>query len=206
MVWSYSADGKFSSSSLMKAAMAIRISKKKWEQMPFQLWSGLAPPKVEMLIWRIYLESLPSKLSLRTRRVLRREEDLVCKLCDSEQESANHLLLHCKWSWKLWSMCLTWWGSCWVMPETAKSLLECWVVEGTSRSYKRLWKTFGYAIMWSIWEERNKRCFQNKKRSAEKIGDLIKVRLAWWSKYRSSKCPYSVSTISRCIEEVRDSF
>ncbi|KAL9684921.1 hypothetical protein QQ045_022363 [Rhodiola kirilowii] len=54
IVWSFSADGIFNTNSLMRAAMAIRINKNKWEQLPFQLWSGLTPPKVEMLIWRIY--------------------------------------------------------------------------------------------------------------------------------------------------------
>ncbi|KAL9664765.1 hypothetical protein QQ045_020172 [Rhodiola kirilowii] len=98
IVWSFSADGNFSKNSLMKAAMAIRKNKKKWEQVPFQLWSGLAPPKLEMLIWRIYVESFPTKLALPKRRVLRREEDLVCVLCDSEQESTDHLLIHCVWS------------------------------------------------------------------------------------------------------------
>ncbi|KAL9666994.1 hypothetical protein QQ045_001339 [Rhodiola kirilowii] len=53
IVWSFSADGKFSTNSLMRAAMAIRTTKKKWEQMPFQLWSGLALPKVELFIWRV---------------------------------------------------------------------------------------------------------------------------------------------------------
>ncbi|CAM8953600.1 unnamed protein product [Rhodiola kirilowii] len=207
MVGTYSSDGLFSSNSLMKAALAIRSNKKKWENLPFQLWSGLAPPKVEMFIWRVFLDGLPSKVALQRRRILRREEDLVCVLCNSEQETADHLLLHCRWSWNLWALCLSWWGSCsWVMPKSSRSLLESWTVEGVSRSHKRLWKTFGYAIMWTIWEERNLRCFQNKIRSAGEISELVKVRLAWWAKFRGKKSPYSVLTISRCIEEVKDSF
>ncbi|KAL9664594.1 hypothetical protein QQ045_019999 [Rhodiola kirilowii] len=102
-------------------------------------------------------------------------------------------------------MSLSWWGASWVAPETAKILLESWLIGGTSKPYKRVWKTLCYTILWSIWEERNIRCFQNKKRTAEEIGELVKVRLAWWAKYRSSRCPYSTLTIRRCIEEVRDS-
>ncbi|CAM8981801.1 unnamed protein product [Rhodiola kirilowii] len=45
---------------------------------------------------------------------------------------------------------------------------------------------------------------KNKKRTIEELGELVKVWLAWWAKYRRSRCPYSVSTIKRCIEEVRD--
>ncbi|KAL9680066.1 hypothetical protein QQ045_017941 [Rhodiola kirilowii] len=64
IIWTFSEDGAFSSNSLMKAAMMIRINKKKWDKLPFQLWLGVAPPKVEMLVWRIYLESLPTKVLL----------------------------------------------------------------------------------------------------------------------------------------------
>ncbi|KAL9679350.1 hypothetical protein QQ045_017208 [Rhodiola kirilowii] len=191
LVWSFSLDGIYNTNSLMKAAMSIKTKKKKWEELPFKLWSGLGSPKVEMLIWRIYLDSLPSKMALHRRRVLRNRQDLTCVLCDRDEESSDHLLVHCKWSRELWSRCLSWWGVSWVFPHSAKSVLESWVIEGSSKSYKRLWKILCYAIMWSIWEERNKRCFQDKKRPVEEIADLVRNRLAWWAKYRSSKCPYS---------------
>ncbi|KAL9683236.1 hypothetical protein QQ045_015055 [Rhodiola kirilowii] len=206
MVWSYSPDGIFSTNSLMKAAMSIRGQKKKWVEVPFQLWSGLAPPKVELLIWRIYLDSLPSKVTLQRRRILRNSQDLNCVLCEREAETTDHLLNQCRWSWELWCSCLRWWGATWVFPQSVQSLLESWVIEGTTKSYKRIWKILCYAIIWSIWEERNKRCFQDKKRTVEEICELVKVRVAWWTKYRSKRCPYTVSTITRCIEEVRNNY
>ncbi|KAL9683503.1 hypothetical protein QQ045_015325 [Rhodiola kirilowii] len=174
IVWSYSEDGMFSTNSLMKAAMAIKTTKKQWEQIPFQLWSGLTPPKVEMFIWRVYTGGLPTKLALWKRKVIRREEDLVCVLCNSERESDDHLLLHCPWSWKLWTLSINWWGASWASPGTVKCLLESWIVAGVSKSHKRVWKTLGYAILWSIWEERNNRCFQMKRRTVEEIGELVK--------------------------------
>ncbi|KAL9667293.1 hypothetical protein QQ045_001644 [Rhodiola kirilowii] len=206
MVWAYSPDGIFKTNTLMKAAIAIKAKKKKWEEIPFQLWSGIAPPKVEMLIWRVYLQSLPSKMMLQRRRVLRNQQDLLCVFCEAENESSDHLLIHCRWTWNLWCMCIKWWGVIWVFTQSAKCLLESWRIYDTSKTYKRLWKTLCYATVWSIWEERNLRCFQKKKRSLEEICELVKVRLAWWAKYRSSKCPYNISTISRCIEEVRDNY
>ncbi|KAL9683896.1 hypothetical protein QQ045_021323 [Rhodiola kirilowii] len=181
-------------------------NKKGWEETPFQLWSRLAPPKVKLLVWRVYGVSLPSKVNLFKRRVIRREEDLVCVFCRSVQETSDHLMLHCPWSRKLWVMSINWWGASWVMPETARNLLESWALLSTSKSYKRVWRTLGYAIVWSIWEERNNRCFQSKTRRVEDVGELVKIRLAWWEKYRSSKCLYSSSIISRIIEVLRESF
>ncbi|KAL9687859.1 hypothetical protein QQ045_032267 [Rhodiola kirilowii] len=150
---------------------------------------GDSSPKVEMLVWRIYLDSLPSKI--------------FCVFCGEEQESSNHLLLHCDWSWKVWAGGLSWWGCCWVVPKTAKSLLESWKVGGSSKSARRLGKVLCYAILWSIWEERNKRCFQNQKRSVDEIEELVKARVAWWAKFRGKKCPYPVDTIKRCRDALR---
>ncbi|KAL9688405.1 hypothetical protein QQ045_032826 [Rhodiola kirilowii] len=203
IVWTYSPDGSFSTSSLMKAAVAIKAKKHNWENLPFHLWCGAAPPKVEMLIWKIFLDSLPTKLALYRRRVLNRE-DLICALCEEDRESADHLLIHCKWSWKLWSISLKWWGSSWVAPQSVRCLLESWEIGGMSKPAKRIGKILCYATLWSIWEERNRRCFQSQRRSAEEVGELVKARVAWWAKFRNTKCPYSIETIKRCIEEVRE--
>ncbi|KAL9675754.1 hypothetical protein QQ045_003960 [Rhodiola kirilowii] len=45
LVWTYSADGRYNTSSLMKAVIVIKAKRRNWEVVPFQLWSGLAPPK-----------------------------------------------------------------------------------------------------------------------------------------------------------------
>ncbi|KAL9672015.1 hypothetical protein QQ045_009589 [Rhodiola kirilowii] len=203
VVWAFTSDGRFSSNSLLKAATSIKCKKKGWEALPSQLWLGIAPPKVEMLIWRIFIDSLPSKVLLSKRRVLLREEDLFCVLCGGEVETSDHLLIHCEWSWRLWTDCLTWWGSSWVAPQTAKTLLVSWDLGGPSKSSKRSGRILCYAVLWSIWEERNKRCFQNCKRRVEEIGELVKSRVAWWAKFRSTNCPYSTSVIKHNIEEVK---
>ncbi|KAL9684871.1 hypothetical protein QQ045_022313 [Rhodiola kirilowii] len=143
-------------------------------------------------------------MTLHKRRILKRDQDLTCVLCRFEQETTDHMLIHCDWSWRLWASCFSWWGSEWVMPQTVICLLESWEAGGMTKAYNRYWKTMCYAIIWSIWEERNKRCFQDQRRSVVEVGDLVKTRVAWWAKFRNSKCPYSVSTIKRCIEEVRE--
>ncbi|KAL9681628.1 hypothetical protein QQ045_013414 [Rhodiola kirilowii] len=150
VVWTFSADGIYSMSSLMRTALAIKAKKHNWESMPFKLWCGAAPPKVEMLIWRIFFQSLPTKLALYSRRVLNREEDLTCVLCEEERESSDHLLIHCRWSWELWTKGLMWWGSTWVAPQNARCLLESWGLGGASKSSKRLGKILCYATLWSI--------------------------------------------------------
>ncbi|KAL9665590.1 hypothetical protein QQ045_021011 [Rhodiola kirilowii] len=105
-------------------------------------------------------------MTLPRRRVLKRDQDLLCVFYESEQETSDHLF------WKLWSSCLNWWGTRWVTPQTAKCLLESWAKEGTSKSFKRFWKILCYAILMSIWEERYKRCFQKKKKGGALFTEL----------------------------------
>ncbi|KAL9674957.1 hypothetical protein QQ045_003156 [Rhodiola kirilowii] len=157
-----------------------------------------------MLVWRIYIDSLPSKVCLLRRKVFSKDQNLSCVLCGSAQESSDHLLIHCAWSWRVWTDGLRWWGTNWVAPGTAQMLLESWELSGSSKTSKRLWKILCYAILWSIWEERNRRCFQNRKRSEEEVGELVKARVAWWAKYRRMKCPYSLDAIKGNIEDVRE--
>ncbi|CAM8878686.1 unnamed protein product [Rhodiola kirilowii] len=203
IVWTHSEDGRFRVNSLLKAALEIKRAKNKWDTMSFQVWSGLAPPKVELLVWRIYHESLPTKDNLFKKGVLSVNHNLNCDLCDQHVESVDHLLLQCGWSWKLWSWCIHWWGSYWVAPYTMRELLQGWVIPRSTKTYKRFWKTLSYAIIWTIWEERNKRCFSSQRRSIEEAGEMVKTRLAWWIKFRNSGSPHSITTIRRCIEEVR---
>ncbi|KAL9663373.1 hypothetical protein QQ045_018759 [Rhodiola kirilowii] len=205
IVWTHSEDGRFGVNTLMKDALEIKRTKNKWDTLSFQVWSGLAPPKEELLVWRLYHESLPMKESLYRKGVLSATHNLNCDICNQQVESADHLLLQCSWSWQLWSWCILWWGSYWVVPLTMRELLQVWVIPGTTKTYKRFWKTLSYAIIWTIWEERNKRYFSNQRRSIEEAGEMVKTRLAWWIKYRNSGSPYSLTTIRRCIEEVRRS-
>ncbi|KAL9686643.1 hypothetical protein QQ045_031036 [Rhodiola kirilowii] len=203
MVWSHSVDGRYKVNSLMRAALEIKKAKNKWDTLTFQVWSGLAPPKVEMLVWRLYHDSLPTKDNLARKGVLNASHNLNCDLCNHQLESADHVLLQCKWSWSLWTWCIRWWGSYWVAPHTMKALLQGWVIPGTTKTYKRFWKTLSYAIIWTIWEERIKRCFSDQRRTVEEAGEVVITRLAWWIKFRNSGSPYSLTTIRRCIDEVR---
>ncbi|KAL9674201.1 hypothetical protein QQ045_030471 [Rhodiola kirilowii] len=203
IVWSHSEDGRFKVNSLMRAAMEIKRATNKWDTLNFQVWSGLAPPKVEMLVWRIYHDSLPTKDSLARKGVLSLSQNLNCDLCNQHAESPDHLFLQCNWSWNLWTWCIRWWGCNWVLPQTMKNLLQGWVIPRTTKTYKRFWKTLSYAIIWTIWEERNKRCFSDQRRRVEDAGEVVKTRLAWWIKFRNSGSPYTLTTIRRCIEEVR---
>lgn len=57
----------------------------------------------------------------------------------------------------------------WTMPEHASDLLSCWIGGGGSKSKKKWWRLIPSCIWWTIWWERNGRCFENKVNSIQKV-------------------------------------
>jgi hypothetical protein len=57
-----------------------------------------------------------------------------CWLCESDGESVDHLLLHCRVANALWNGILSRFGLCWVMPGSVREALASWWLGGRSRS------------------------------------------------------------------------
>ncbi|XP_057444743.1 uncharacterized protein LOC130736986 [Lotus japonicus] len=54
-----------------------------------------------------------------------------------------------------------------------------------------VWDMFPYALVWTIWLERNAVTFNNKEFSVQYMWDLHIARVAWWVKASWKSCPYS---------------
>ena len=76
-----------------------------------------------------------------------------------EFESVKHLFLHCSVATDIWSMFLSVFGFVWVMPNSIKEAYESWCSWRVGKSIKKTWSMVPGAIFWSIWNERNRRCF-----------------------------------------------
>jgi hypothetical protein len=57
-----------------------------------------------------------------------------CWLCESDGESVDHLLLHCRVANALWGAFFSRFGLCWVMLGLVRELFACWWTGGRLRS------------------------------------------------------------------------
>jgi hypothetical protein len=57
-----------------------------------RIWKLNVPPKVKVFWWRVLHEFLPAKSVLYQRHI---EQTAFCDLCGAEQESIQHILIHC---------------------------------------------------------------------------------------------------------------
>jgi hypothetical protein len=114
-------------------------------------------------VWSATLGKILTLDNLRKRNIVLVN---ICGMCKKEEESIDHLLLHCESAQFLWNAFFSHFGLTWVMPRGVVDLLHCWWSGGHPCSAV-VWKMVPLCIMWCLWSERNGRFFEDSKRSLE---------------------------------------
>jgi hypothetical protein len=129
------------------------------------IWRTKAPPWVAFFVWSTALGKILTLDNLKRRNIV-----LVnrCGMCKKEEESIDHLLLHCVRAQFLWNAFFSRFGLAWVMPRRVVDLLHRWWSVGRLRSAV-VWKMVPLCIMWCLWVERNGRFFEDSERSSEDL-------------------------------------
>ncbi|KAJ9703718.1 hypothetical protein PVL29_005138 [Vitis rotundifolia] len=125
-------------------------------------------------ISNIWVENVPTKMAffaweaawgkvLTLDRLQRRGWQFpnCCFLCGCEEESINHILIHCTVVRILWDIILGLFSAQWVFPESVKEVLFSW--KGSfvgKKKKKKVWKSIPLYIFWTIWKERNRLAFR----------------------------------------------
>ncbi|WMV55238.1 hypothetical protein MTR67_048623, partial [Solanum verrucosum] len=105
-----------------------------------------------------------------------------CYICVQNLETINHLLLHCKMISLFKHLVTSFRGIRWIMPGRTSDALMNWNSEGNSSTNKNRWKIFLEAIWWTIWKERNSRCFEDTSSSLQRIQMNCILMFCYWCK------------------------
>lgn len=200
LIWKWSLDGMFS----------VKSAYGQWETMMHQnntllgsIWKNLAPLKVEIFAWKAIKGKILTRSVLLTRNVLTGIHLGLCPLCLSHLETPNHLMLHCRFSWTIWSLIIKWWKLHWVSPFSVEELALWWLDNRFRNLEKHLWEICFYAVLWSIWLARNDIAFNNAVIEAEEVGELVKTRVAMWVKVKFNLKLYSVEDFRCFLDAIR---
>ena len=113
------------------------------------------------------------------------EEGMVhgnrCSLCKDNEESANHILIHCDKTKMLWTVLLTSFGPVWVFPNSMKKLLLEWKVKGLRKKKRAVWRLTPICLFWCTWEKQNWRTFQEEEMFDQSLRKLFTCSLLEWS-------------------------
>jgi len=72
------------------------------------LWKTKAFPNVLITAWRVLLGRLPTRECLSKRGVMVNTTE--CALCQSKEETCQHLFIECKYAVRVWNLCFRWVG------------------------------------------------------------------------------------------------
>ena len=146
MVWKIERRGKFSVKSYYRSL--------KGENSPFfpakEVWGSHAPLRTRFFTW----EAVWGKIST-IDMLMRRGWSMVnrCNLCKENEESADHILIHCDKTRKLWNSLLSSFGVIWVFPVSVRNLLGEWKIKGLGKKRKAAWRLAPICLFWCIWGE-----------------------------------------------------
>ena len=85
-------------------------------------------------------------------------------------------------------------GATWVIAKNAIVNFELWIDAGLRDMQNKMWKACFYAIVWSIWELRNKIIFQNKNVSWTTF--IVELMTSCEYRISSMKAKWSISVDS----------
>jgi len=152
------------------------------------LWKAKAFPNVLMTAWRVMRGRMPSRLCLSRRGVLM--NSMLCPLCQLEEESSQHIFLHCKYAQWVWSECFKWIGTSTVQHNDLMHFLNFYLFQATKKQ-NLVWKGVWVNVIRCIWDQRNLIVFQQGVVDADEIFQKVQLKSWLWLKHRTHSFNYS---------------
>ncbi|RVW93513.1 putative ribonuclease H protein [Vitis vinifera] len=155
MLWKETSNGIFSVKSLYNDLASRRV-----DQFPNgMIWSPCVPTKVSFFAWEASWGKVLTLDQLKKRgRILANR----CFLCCEEEESIDHILIHCTRARVLWELLFALFGVTWVLPFSVRDTLIGWRGFNLGKKRRKVWKAAPLCLFWAVWKERNRIAFDNE--------------------------------------------
>ena len=138
------------------------------------LWKAKAFLNVITTTWRVLLGRIPTRKSLSRRGVTL--DTSLCALCQTKDESCQHLFLKCKVAQAVWLLCFKWIGILFVQHNDLMTHFENFYLSQASSTQNLLWKGVLAAIVRYIWEHKNSIIFKQGIVDAEEIFQTVQLK------------------------------
>ncbi|GKA69480.1 RNA-directed DNA polymerase, eukaryota, reverse transcriptase zinc-binding domain protein [Tanacetum coccineum] len=152
-------------------------------------WNKCIPIKVNIFLWRLGLNKLPSKINLQRKGI--DVGSVLCPICQDDVESVNHLFFNCDMAKHLWNLLAKWWDL--DIPVCA-NILEWYSWLDSLRASTKV-RTFlegvGGTLLWSIWSFRNRLVFSSPPPKKALLWDSVVSQSYLWISSRNPKSKFS---------------
>ena len=143
------------------------------------IWSLYVPTKVSFFAWEASWEKVLTQDQLKRRGWILANR---CCLCCVEEETINHILVHCSKAKILWDLVFSLFGVNWVLPFTVRDTLLSWYVSFKNKKYRKVWWAVSLCLFWTVWKERNRIVFDNEVLSIQRLKNFCVCNLLSWAK------------------------
>ena len=99
-------------------------------------------------------------------------------MCKEEEETGDHLLIHCPVASSLWQMVLALFGMHWVFSVSIKEVLLSWKGARIGKKKRKVWRVAPLCLFWVIWKERNRRAFEDCSWTEQRLKNSFLY--LWW--------------------------
>jgi len=174
-IWQFSPLGRYSSKSAYEALFIGAIQFRPWER----IWKSWAPGKCKFFMWLVAHDRCWTADRL-ARKGLPHPE--YCLLCDQEEETINHLLLHCVFARQVWFCVLQGLGLQVLAPQPDENSLDDWwenVINRVDGPVKKGLNSIIILVAWSLWNHRNRCVFDGVQPNLREVISLIREELAF---------------------------
>ena len=103
-------------------------------------------------------------------------------MCCVEEETINHIFVHCSKAKNLWDLVFSLFGVNWVLPFTVRDTLLSWYVSFKDKKYRKVWRAVPLCLFWMVWKERNRIVFDNEVLSIQRLKNSFVCNLLSWAK------------------------
>ena len=153
------------------------------------IWNVWVQPKISLFAW----EAAWSK-TLTLDLVQKRGWSLAnrCFMCLENEETIDHLLLHCSKARALWELLFTLVGVSWVLPSSVRETLLSWHGSFVSKKRKKVWRAAPLHIFWTVWKTRNRLAFKDDELSIQRLKYSFLLSLWSEAKLFIVECPLTM--------------
>jgi len=119
ITWKWTPDGSYTA----KSAYEVQFKGSYCSFKPNAIWRAHAEGKHKFFTWLLVQEKL-----LTTYKLLARNWNCnpTCTLCNLQQETSEHLCLHCPFAVQVWNLVIAWSGSNISVPSQEATIEEWW--------------------------------------------------------------------------------
>ncbi|GJS99976.1 RNA-directed DNA polymerase, eukaryota [Tanacetum coccineum] len=168
-LWASIVDGPYSVSNIRKHIDDVMLP----NNLPCTRWFKVIPKKINIFMWRFFMDRLPHRLNLSKRGL--DIESILCPSCNRHVESDNHVFFSCDAALSIWRLVRVWCNSTFPVLNSCEDW-DSWFCawHALKASKDRAYAIYA-ASCWLIWRFCNNVTFNSQSMRKCDIFDNIRL-------------------------------